>query len=137
RTLPSGFRSSNNTVQIARATRGKALRFNFGASIHRVIGIDLSDPIFEVGSSDIRPQWRGRLDLLMDQLQAAPAVLRISYLADLEEPRLVEDRLDAFEDEIRARWRDTGDYELEIEPEVFWRRGAPAQRPSRRGEGDR
>jgi len=137
RTLPSGFRASRSSVQIARATRGKALRFNFGASIHRVIGIDLSDPIFDVGETTIRPQWQGRIDLLMDQLQAAPAVLRISYLADLEEPRLVEDRLDAFEDEIRARWRDTGNYELEIEPEVFWRRGRSAERPSDSRESER
>src|SRR6266550_2180915 len=43
RTLPSGFRMSTDQVQIKRATRGKALKFDFGASIHRVVAIDLSD----------------------------------------------------------------------------------------------
>jgi hypothetical protein len=40
RTLPSGYRSSTDEVLVQRATRGKALEFNFGASIHRVIGLD-------------------------------------------------------------------------------------------------
>ena len=33
RTLPSGFRPSTRPVQVQRATRGKALRINFGASM--------------------------------------------------------------------------------------------------------
>src|SRR6185503_19024411 len=37
RTLPSGYRASTNEVRIERATRGKALKFNFGASIYRVV----------------------------------------------------------------------------------------------------
>jgi uncharacterized repeat protein (TIGR01451 family) len=56
RTLPSGFRMSTDPVQIKRATRGKALRISFGASIHRVVGIDLSDPVFEPGTTEIF--WR-------------------------------------------------------------------------------
>jgi large repetitive protein len=130
RTLPSGFRASSSPVRIERATRGKALRFSFGASIHRVIGLDISDPIFEPGLTDLRPQWQPRIDLLLDELQAAPAVLRLSYLADVEDPRLVEDRLDAIEGVIRARWEGMDCcYELEIEPEVFWRLGTPPRRP--------
>ena len=48
RTLPSGFRPTTRPVQVQRATRGKALRVNFGASIHRVIGLDqveMCDPL--------------------------------------------------------------------------------------------
>ena len=85
RTLPSGFRASTSNLQVQRATRGKALEFNFGASIHRVIGLDLADPVFEPGSIEIRPLWLPRLELLMTELRAAPAVLRLSYLAD-EQP---------------------------------------------------
>ena len=43
RTLPSGFRTSTSSLQVKRATPGKALEFSFGASIHRVIGLDMSD----------------------------------------------------------------------------------------------
>ncbi len=86
RTLPSGYRGSTQSLQVQRATRGKMLEFSFGASIHRVIGLDLADAVFEPGSIEIRELWLPRLELLIDELRAAPAVLRLSYLADLEDP---------------------------------------------------
>ena len=54
RTLPSGFRMTTDQVQIQRATSGKALQVNFGASIHRVVSIDLLDAAFEPGKTEIR-----------------------------------------------------------------------------------
>jgi hypothetical protein len=123
---------------VQRATRGKAIEFSFGASIHRVIGLDLADAVFEPGSTQIRGLWVPRLDLLMTELRAAPATLRLSYLGDLEDPQLVEQRIDALRSQIEAAWKTTDDccaYELVIEPEVFWRRGGPpAARERRRGE---
>jgi hypothetical protein len=126
RTLPSGYRASTDQVRVQRATRGKALKFNFGASIHRVIGLDLADAVFEPGTTEIREQWKPRLQLLMNELQKAPAVLRLSYLADVEDQQLVDQRMNAIKTEI-ARWSATLplSYSLTIEPEVFWRLGAP------------
>jgi hypothetical protein len=111
---------------------------NFGASIHRVVGLDIADPIFRPDSTELRPQWEPRIVLLLDQLAAAPSVLRLSYLADIEEPKLVERRLDALEAEIRTRWDELEPaYELEIEAEVFWRLGGPPDRASRsRGDAE-
>ena len=138
RTLPSGFRASTNNIQVQRATRGKALEFNFGASIHRVIGLDLADPVFEPGTTEIRPIWLPRLELLMTELRAAPAVLRLSYLADLEDRQLVDARLKVLREQIDTAWQATEggpSYDLAIEPEVFWRRGEPIDtRERRRGE---
>lgn len=126
RTLPTGYRSSTNEVKIERATRGKALRFNFGASLHRVIGLDLADAVFEPGTTEIRAQWRPRLELLMKELQKAPAILRLSYLADVENEQLVRRRMDAVKSEITGKWQSlNAAYQLAIEPEVFWRLGAP------------
>jgi hypothetical protein len=139
RTLPSGFRASTNNLQVQRATRGKALEFNFGASIHRVIGLDLADPVFEPGSTQMRALWVPRLELLMTELRAAPAVLRLSYLADLEDPQLVDARLTALRRQVEAAWQAVEggpSYELAIEPEVFWRRGEPTDARERR-RGDR
>jgi len=117
-------------VQVKRATRGKALKFNFGASIHRVVGMDLADGVFEPDSTEIRVQWRGRLNLLLEELQKAPAVLRLSYLADVEEPALVERRMEAVRSQIAQAWQAMNCcYELAIEPEVFWRRGGPPGKP--------
>ena len=113
-------------VQVQRATRGKALKINFGASIHRVVGLDIADAVFEPGTTEMRPQWRPRIDLLLTELQKAPSVLRLSYVADVEEESLVNRRLDAFKEEIMRAWEDHGCcYELVVEPEIFWRLGGP------------
>src|SRR4030095_6463968 len=120
RTLPSGFRMSTDQVQIQRATRGKNLRVNFGASIHRVVAIDLADAAFEPGTSEIRVQWRPRLNLLLEELRKAPTVLRLSYVADTEDAALVKQRVEA----VKRQLSDA----LTVETEVFWRRGRPAVR---------
>jgi hypothetical protein len=134
RTLPSGFRVSTRPVQVQRATRGKALRINFGASIHRVVGLDIADAVFEPDSTEMRNQWRPRINLLLSELQKAPAVLRLSYVADVEAESLVERRLDVLKEQIMTAWEDLSCcYELVIEPEIFWRLGSPPDK--RRGAG--
>jgi uncharacterized repeat protein (TIGR01451 family) len=131
RTLPSGYRMSTRQTLVQRATRGKALRFNFGASIHRVVGLDMADAVFEPGTTIMREHWRHRLGLLIEELEKAPSTLRLSYVADVEDPKLVEQRLEAVKNEIEAAWEALAlDYELTIEPQVFWHRGAPVDRPA-------
>ena len=130
RTLPSGFRLSGDQVQVKRATRGKALRFNFGASVHRVVAIDLADAAFEPGGTGIRIQWRPRLDLLLEELRKAPAVLRLSYVADIEDAELVDRRVEAVRKQVTEAWEAMNCcYLLTIEQEVFWRLGAPPKKP--------
>ncbi|HKQ97473.1 MAG TPA: hypothetical protein VJV75_06340, partial [Candidatus Polarisedimenticolia bacterium] len=137
RTLPSGFRMSTDQLVIRRATRGKALKIDFGASIHRTVAIDLSDAAFEPGSTDLRVQWRPRIDLLLQELRKGPAVLRLSYVADTEDKSLVERRLKAIRQQITAAWDEKSSYRLVIEPEVFWRRGGPARQGSVPAKGGR
>jgi len=136
RSLPSGFRMSTDQLQIKRATRGKVLRINFGASIHRVVAIDLSDAAFEPGSTEIRVQWRPRLGLLLEELRKAPAVLRLSYVADTEDAALVERRVSAVKRQVTEAW-DAASYPLTIEPEIFWRKGAPPKQRDARVTGGR
>ena len=134
RTLPSGYRASTRPVQVQRATRGKALRMNFGASIHRVVGLDIADAVFEPDSVEIRAQWLGRVGMLLNELQKGPAVLRLSYVADVEPEKLVEQRLDLLKAQIMSEWQALNCcYELVIEPEIFWRLGGPPER--RKGGG--
>jgi hypothetical protein len=124
-------------VQVQRATRGKALRINFGGSIHRVVGLDIADAAFEPGTVEMRMLWRPRIKLLLDELQKGPAVLRLSYLADVEDEALVERRLDILKGEIMSAWTELNCcYDLEVEPEIFWRRGSPPD-SRRRPIGDR
>jgi large repetitive protein len=101
---------------------------NFGASIYRVVAIDLSDAAFEPDSTDIRVQWRPRLDVLLEELRKAPALLRLSYLADTEDRELVDRRVKAVKRHVTEAW-DPATYPLTIEPEIFWRKGAPSKRP--------
>jgi hypothetical protein len=116
-------------VQIQRATRGKALKVNFGASIHRVIGVDIADAVFEPGSTEMRSLWEPRIELLLNELQGGPAVLRLSYVADVENEHLVERRLEAIKQRIMKEWQALNCcYELVIEPEIYWRLGEPADR---------
>jgi len=139
RTLPSGYRASTNSLQVKRATRGKALEFSFGASIHRVVGLDLADPVFEPSTAEMRDLWRPRLDLLLGELRKGPAVLRLSYLADLEDPRLVEQRLEVVRKQVMDAWKaEPGSYDLSVETEVFWRRDRPPDAAERhaRAAGD-
>jgi uncharacterized repeat protein (TIGR01451 family)/fimbrial isopeptide formation D2 family protein len=138
RSLPSGYRLTTPAVLVERATRGKALRFEFGASIHRVVSLDLSDAVFEPGTADMRLQWRPRLDLLLAELRKSRSVLRLSYLADVEDKQLVDRRLEAVTKTITDAWRALNCcYELTIEREVFWLRGSPPKEPVERLRGAR
>ena len=137
RTLPSGYRMTTRQTQVARATRGKTLSMRFGAAIQRVVGLDLSDVVFEPGGSTLRTHWASRLPLLLDALAEGDSILRLSYLADREDDGLVRARLRAVEALIRERWRERGGASLEVETEVFRRAdGRAKRRPVRRPVGD-
>ncbi|WGL16337.1 hypothetical protein PVT68_16400 [Microbulbifer bruguierae] len=129
RSLPSGYRLTTENPRVQRATRGKMLEFNFGTSLHRVVRLDLAEAVFEPGTSELRPQWRSRTELLLERLQEAPSVLRLSYLAENEDPSLVDARLATIKARIAEDWAALNCcYPLNIETEIFWRRGAPPAR---------
>jgi uncharacterized repeat protein (TIGR01451 family) len=129
RTLPTGYRMTTRQVQVQRATRGKALPFHFGAAIMRVIGMDLADPVFEPNTTVMREQWKPRIPLLIEELAKGEAILRLSYLADVEDAALVQERLVVVKKMIADAWAEQNREPLTIETEVFWRRGAPPASP--------
>ena len=102
-----------------------------------VVGLDLADAVFEPGQTEMRDLWKSRIDLLLNELQNGPAILRLSYVADIEDEQLVNRRLKAVQREITDAWKALNCcYELIIEPEVFWRLGGPADAPNvREAEG--
>ena len=123
RTLPTGYRVTTDNPLVQRATRGKMLRYNFGATIHHVVSLDISEGVFQPKKVTLRMQWQPRIELLLKELRKSPSVLRLSYLAENENKGLVEDRLKALKKEITGKW--DGGYPLTIETEIFWRRGSP------------
>ena len=126
RSLPTGYRVTTENPRVQRATRGKMIKFNFGAAIHRVVKLDVADGVFEPGTVEMRIQWKQRMKLLQGELKKATSVLRLSYLAETESENLVKQRLEALKREIATTWkREGGPYDLTVETEVFWRTGAP------------
>jgi len=129
RSLPTGFRVTTENPRVLRATRGKMLKFNFGATIHHVVRLDVADGVFEPDSATVRKQWLPRIDLLLEQLKKSPSVLRLSYLADVEDTGLVSERMAALKEMVSERWEALNCcYKLTIETEIYWRRGAPPER---------
>lgn len=128
RSLPSGYRITTENPRVLRATRGKMLKFNFGAAIHKVVKLDMADAVFEPGTTDMRVQWKQRIALLIVELEKAASVLRLSYLAEIEKESLVKERLKVVQQEIEKLWKQkNGGYDLGIETEVFWRTGSPPE----------
>ena len=128
RTLPTGYRVTTENPRVQRATRGKMLKFNFGSALHRVVSMDLADGVFVANSTEMHKQWIPRIDLLIKQLQEKPSVLRLSYLADVDDAGIVDDRLEKVKQDIIDKWLVENKYKLTIETEIFWRRGGPPDR---------
>ncbi|MDJ0818452.1 MAG: SdrD B-like domain-containing protein [Desulfobacterales bacterium] len=126
RSLPTGYRLTTENPRIQRITRGKMIRFNFGAVIYRVVRIDIADGVFEPDTTEMRGQWIPRIARLIEELKKAPSTLRLSYLGDIERVGLVKKRLKALKRMITKEWKQSGgEYRLTVETEIFWRRGAP------------
>jgi hypothetical protein len=91
-----------------------------------VVRIDIADGVFEPDTIELRMQWTYKIAQLLEELKKRPSVLRLSYLVDVERKGLVQQRLEALKKEIIKQWKQSGSgYRLDIETEIFWRRGAP------------
>ena len=126
RSLPAGYRLTTENPRVQHVTRGKMAKFNFGAGIHRVVRLDMSDAAFLPAKAVLRPEWSDTLDTLIEQLRREPSVLRLSYLGDAESARLAKRRIKHIKGVIEKKWKALNCcYDLTIETELFWRRGRP------------
>ena len=126
RTLPSGYRVTTENPRVVRLTRGKMVKANFGAAIHRVVRLDVAEDAFEFGAEQLQHSYLQNIDELITVLKQAPSVLRLSYLADYENENLAEKRLDVVKERIAEQWEKLGCcYNLIIEEEINWRTGKP------------
>lgn len=117
RSLPSGYRLTTENPRVIRLTAGKASQFQFGASIGRVVRLDLGDGAFEPGEHQLRADWSSRVDQLIALLDQEPSILRLSYVGDNK--RLAMKRLKTVRRMIARQWRGVGSrYRLEIEMRV-------------------
>jgi hypothetical protein len=108
RTLPSGYRVTTENPRDVRVTRGKMVKLNFGATVHRVIRLDLSAAAFAGATTDLLPQWMTALAALPVTLKERPSVLRIAYRRGTESADLAKARLDATAARAKALWQADG-----------------------------
>ncbi|MDH6590470.1 putative repeat protein (TIGR01451 family) [Variovorax sp. TBS-050B] len=109
RTLPSGYRTTSENPAAERATRGKVLKMNFGATVHRVVRLALQGAAFEDGSAQLRAGFVPELDRTVAVLAEKTSVLRLAYRAAPGEPEaLAGQRTDAVKQAVLARWKQLG-----------------------------
>ena len=120
RTLPSGFRVTTENPRSVRLTRGKLVKLNFGATLHRVVRVELTDDAFQPGDLPLRPAFQANWQQVESQLRQQPSVLRLAYRRQSDPPELVSRRLRALHERIRQQWHEQEDsYHLQIEDEVM------------------
>lgn len=74
RSLPTGYRLTTENPRVIRLTAGKVSKFTFGASIGRVVRLDLSDAAFQEDSTELRPEWQTRFAQMMHLLEQEPSI---------------------------------------------------------------
>lgn len=126
RTLPTGYRVTTENPRKVRLTRGKIVKLNFGASITRLVSLDLNAQVFEKGSEALAPKWRAGLAQLVAALKADTSTLRITYAG--EDGKLAKARIRAVTREIERRWKEEGKpYRLSIETRIVASGGEAGQ----------
>ena len=120
RTLPSGYRVTTENPRIIRATRGKMVKLNFGATIHRVVRVEVNDAAFTGEGDELKPEWSSRFDELPEQLRERPSVVRLAYRVEHGPPDRARQRLETLAATLRKRWESLkGCYPLSIEQELM------------------
>jgi len=103
RTLPSGYRLTTDNPETVRLTAGKVTKLNFGASIHRVVRIEVSARAFEGTALDATVA--ARIAALVATLRDEAVILRLAYEASGEPEPVVAARLAALKDSIAILWK--------------------------------
>lgn len=118
RTLPTGYHVTTENPRRVRLTRGKVAKLNFGASISRLVRLDVNGKVFSPGSVALLPTWQAGLDKLIVALQSESSVLEITYRGP--DDALSRARLAAVKGEIARRWRAVPNrYDLAVDTRIL------------------
>jgi uncharacterized repeat protein (TIGR01451 family) len=116
RSLPSGYRLTTENPKVVRLTRGKLTKINFGASISRVIRLDVTDTVFTRGGLSVSRELKAAVGKLVAVLDQEPSIVRLQYHLGSEGKAIASRRLKLIEDYIAGQWQQqTGRYKLPIE----------------------
>lgn len=106
RTLPSGYRLTTENPRDVRVTRGKMVKLNFGATVHRVVRLELSGAAFVGDGTELQAPYISELNKLPEQLQTRPTVLRIAYRQGQESKDVAKKRIAAVSERIQRMWKE-------------------------------
>lgn len=101
RTLPSGYRVTTENPRDVRVTRGKMVKLNFGATVHKVLRLEVDGRAFESDDHHLSKQWHEQVEQLLVQLAERPTVLRIAYCMTGESMDVVQQRISALSQRIQ------------------------------------
>jgi uncharacterized repeat protein (TIGR01451 family) len=120
RSLPSGYRLTTENPKVIRLTRGKMSKLNFGASIGRVIRLNLSDKAFAGGEVELPGKLKAVVQKLITVLDEEPSVLRLQYQVGAAGKAAALRRVEEAERYIREQWQQEGGrYKLPIETRLL------------------
>jgi hypothetical protein len=95
------------------------IKLDFGATIHRVVRVEVSDVAFNGDGTELLPDWGKRFDDLPAQLREKPSVVRLAYRVENGNGELAQQRLDVLTAALRERWEALKCcYPLSIEQEL-------------------
>lgn len=100
RTLPSGFRMTTENPRDVRVTRGKMVKLNFGATVHKVLRLEVDGRAFAQEGTELSAEWNSQVEQLLSQLVERPTVLRIAYGLTGEGKDVAAQRLKALTERI-------------------------------------
>lgn len=119
RTLPTGYRVTTENPRVIRLTAGKMSKMNFGASIGRVVRLDLRGDAFAEGGTALKSEWNEGIAQLIATLAEEHSVLRLTYFAGNEDGSVAKKRMAGVKKQIEAAWKKSrGKYKLAIETEL-------------------
>jgi len=117
RTLPSGYRLTTENPRDVRVTRGKMTKLTFGATIHRVVRVEVNDGAYEPGQLALKAEWQERIAKLPETLAGKSSVVRVAY-AGAADMKLAQRRKQALIRQIREQWQaQPREYPLHVEAE--------------------
>ena len=103
RTLPSGYRLTTDNPETVRLTAGKVTKLNFGATIHRVVRVEVNAGAFDI--LEVRPEVAAKLDPLVASLKDQRSIVRLAYSAAEESDSTVQARLDSLKALLAQLWK--------------------------------
>lgn len=118
RTLPSGFRMTTENPRDVRVTRGKMVKLNFGATVHKVLRLEVDGRAFAQDGTELSAEWGQQVEPLLAQLAERPTVLRIAYRLTGESKDVAEQRLKALTQRIRDGYAQRAQQQKEKEDDT-------------------